>query len=96
MSIIPAPSSTTNRRGETHIPAIQCRFPLFRYAAISHRPTASAADRAVLIEFRRFLAVIRATGTPPRQPIGARTYSDRRRRLMDDWAAYLSGGDSIS
>ena len=49
-------------------PPFNAIFPLFRYAAISHRPTASAADRAVLIEFRRFLTVIRATGTPPSGP----------------------------
>ena len=32
-----------------------------------------------------------ATGTLPRQPIGVQTCSRRRRRLMGDWAAYLSG-----
>ena len=39
------------------------------------RPTASAADRAVLVELRRFLAVIHSTGTLPRRPISARTCS---------------------
>ena len=46
-------------------PPFDAVFSLFRYAAISHRPTASAADRAVPVELRRLLAVIHATATPP-------------------------------
>ena len=48
---------------------------LFQHAGIRSRPTASAADRAVLVELRRFLAVIHIICTLPRQPIGARTCS---------------------
>ena len=38
-------------------------LPLLRLDAICHRPTARNADRAVRVDFRRFLAVIRSFGS---------------------------------
>ena len=47
---------------------------LFQYGGVRYRRTASAADRAVLVELRRFLAVIHAICTVPSGPrsIGTR------------------------
>ena len=44
---------------------------LFQHAGIRSRPTASAADRAVLVELRRFLAVIHIICTLPVSQTGA-------------------------
>ena len=56
-------------------PPFDAVFSPFKHGSIRYGRTASAADRAVLVELRRFLAVNHATGTLPRQPIGARTCS---------------------
>ena len=47
-------------------------FRLFLSAGIRSTPTASAADRAVLVELRRFLAVNHATGTLPGKRLARR------------------------
>ena len=47
-------------------------FPLFQYGGVRYRRTASAADRAVLVELRRFLAVNHATGTLPGRRLARR------------------------
>ena len=46
-------------------PPFDAVSPPFKHGSIRYGRTASAADRAVLIELRRFLAVIQATATPP-------------------------------
>ena len=46
-------------------PPFDAVSPPFKHGSIRYGRTASAADRAVLVELRRFLAVIHATATPP-------------------------------
>ena len=41
--------------------------PQFAHGGTRHGPTARNADRAVLVDFRRFLALIRATKRPMAQ-----------------------------
>ena len=57
------------------VPPFDAVFPLFQDCGIRYRLTASAADRAVLVELRRFLAVIHAICTVPRRPIAASAFS---------------------
>ena len=45
-------------------PPFDAVSPPFKHGSIRYGRTASAADRAVLVELRRFLAVIQALGTP--------------------------------
>ena len=49
-------------------PPFDAVFSPFKHGSIRYGRTASAADRAVLVELRRFLAVIHATGTLPSGP----------------------------
>ena len=48
----------TGTRYDPGVPPIDGIFPLFQYGGVRYRRTASAADRAVLVELRRSLAVI--------------------------------------
>ena len=56
-------------------PLFDAVFPLFQYCGIRYGLTASAADRAVLVEFRRLFAVYSIVATTPVQcaVIGAAT-----------------------
>ena len=45
-------------------PPFDAIFSPFKHGSIRYGRTASAADRAVLVQLRRFLAVIQALGTP--------------------------------
>ena len=61
-------------------PLFDAVFTLFRRDGTRCRQTASAADRAVLVELRRFLAVIRGFGSLRYQ----RADEDQLRKALDD------------
>ena len=68
MALIPV------RDARQSYPPFDAVFSPFKHGSIRYGRTASAADRAVLVELRRFLAVNHATGTLPSGPrlIGTR------------------------
>ena len=55
----------------SHTRHLNAVSPPFKHGSIRYGRTASAADRAVLIELRRFLAVIYAIRTPLGQHLQA-------------------------
>ena len=67
--------------------------PPFKHGSIRYGRTASAADRAVLVELRRFLAGIHATATPP---CGRCPRSTSRRRSSTPSRSRPCGGRSKS
>ena len=58
MALIPV------RDARQSYPPFDAIFSPFKHGSIRYGRTASAADRAVLVQLRRFLAVIQALGTP--------------------------------
>ena len=62
MALIPV------RDARQSYPPFDAVFSPFKHGSIRYGRTASAADRAVLVELRRFLAVNHATGTLPSGP----------------------------
>ena len=65
-------------------PPFDAIFSPFKHGSIRYGRTASAADRAVLVQLRRFLAVIQALGTPRYQHADEdqlRNALDNRRRV---------------
>ena len=74
MALIPV------RDAHQSYPPFDAIFSPFKHGSIRYGRTASAADRAVLVELRRFLAVIQALGTPRYQ----RADEDQLRKALDD------------
>ena len=69
MALIPV------RDARQSYPPFDAIFSPFKHGSIRYGRTASAADRAVLVELRLFLAGIHTICTLPRRLIGARTCS---------------------
>ena len=63
-------------------PPFDAVSPPFKHGSIRYGRTASAADRAVLIELRRFLAVIYAIRTPLGQHLRVGSRGRRGRRPL--------------
>ena len=66
MALIPV------RDARQSYPLFDAVFSPFKHGSIRYGRTASAADRAVLVELRRFLAVNHATGTLPGRRLARR------------------------
>ena len=78
MALIPV------RDARQSYPPFDAIFSPFKHGSIRYGRTASAADRAVLVQLRRFLAVIQALGTPRYQHADEdqlRNALDNRRRV---------------
>ena len=78
MALIPV------RDARQSYPPFDAIFSPFKHGSIRYGRTASAADRAVLVQLRRFLAVIQALGTPRYQQadeVQLRTALESRRRV---------------